>query len=46
MVDISVECPGSLGLLRPLNEHASDWFHEYVADDTQWFVSAPVVGYR
>jgi hypothetical protein len=43
MVDIAVEYHGSLYLLQPLNEQASDWLHEHVADDAQWFVSALVV---
>ena len=43
MVDIPVECHGSLFLLQPLNEHASDWLHEHVAEDAQRFVSALVV---
>jgi hypothetical protein len=43
MVDISIENHGSLFLLQPLNENASDWLHEHVAEDAQWFVSALVV---
>jgi hypothetical protein len=46
MVDISVEYHGSLYLLQPLNESASDWLHEHVAEDAQWFVSALVVEHR
>ena len=43
MVDITVEYHGSLYLLQPLNENASDWLHVHVAEDAQWFVSALVV---
>jgi len=43
MVDISVQFHGSLYLLQPLNEHASDWLHAHVADDVRWFVPALVV---
>jgi hypothetical protein len=41
--DITVEHPGSIFLLQPLNETASDWLHEHVAAGAQWFVSAVVV---
>jgi len=41
--DISVEHHGSIFLLQPLNESASDWLHEHIAEDAQWFVSALVV---
>ncbi len=41
--DTAVEKHGSLFLLQPLNESASDWLHEHVAEDAQWFVSALVV---
>jgi hypothetical protein len=43
MVDISVEYHSSLYLLQPLNENASDWLYEHVADDAQWFMTALVV---
>jgi hypothetical protein len=43
MADIAVEYHGSLYLLQPLTEHASDWLHEHVAENAQWFISALVV---
>jgi hypothetical protein len=43
MVDIAVQYHGSLFLLQPLTTHASDWLHEHVPGDAQWFVSALVV---
>ena len=43
MADIAVEYHGSLYLLQPITERASDWLHEHVAKDAQWFVSALVV---
>jgi hypothetical protein len=41
--DLTVENHSSLVLLQPLTGRASDWLHEHVADDAQWFVSALVV---
>jgi hypothetical protein len=46
MVDIQVEYPGSLYLLQPLTEQASDWLHEHVAEDAQWFGSPLVLDPR
>ena len=45
-VDISVEEHGSIFLLRPLNDDASDWLHEHVAEDAQWFMGALAVEHR
>ena len=44
--DISIEEHGSIFLLRPLNEQASDWLHEHVAEDAQWLRGALVVEHR
>jgi hypothetical protein len=46
MVDIRGENHGSLYLLQPLTEQASDWLHQHVAENAQWFAWALVVEHR
>ena len=43
MADVKIENHGSLVLLRPLTEAASDWLDENISEDAQHFGGAVVV---
>jgi len=43
MADVNIENHGSLVLLRPLTEAASDWLDENISEDAQHFGGAVVV---
>ena len=43
MADVKIENHGSLVLLRPLTEAASDWLDENISEDAQHFGAAVVV---
>ena len=43
MVDVKIENHGSLVLIRPLTEAASDWLDENISEDAQHFGGAVVV---
>jgi hypothetical protein len=46
MADVNIENHGSLVLIRPLTEAASDWLDENISEDAQHFGGAVVVGPR
>jgi hypothetical protein len=46
VVDAQVENHGTLFLVRPLTEAASDWLDDNVSDDAQYFGGALVVEHR
>ncbi len=43
MADVNIENHGSLVLIRPLTEAASDWLDENISEDAQHFGGAVVV---
>ena len=43
MADVKIENHGSLVLIRPLTEAASDWLDENISEDVQHFGGAVVV---
>jgi len=43
MADVNIESHGSLVLIRPLTEAASDWLDENISEDAQHFGGAVVV---
>jgi len=43
MADVNIENHGSLVLIRPLTEAASDWLDENISEDAQRFGGAVVV---
>ncbi len=43
MADVKIENHGSLVLIRPLTEAASDWLDENISEDAQHFGGAVVV---
>lgn len=43
VMDIQIENHGSIVLLRPLSDEASDWIDEHIPDDALWFAGALVV---
>ena len=43
MADVKIENHGSLVLIRPLTEAASDWLDENISEDAQHFSGAVVV---
>jgi hypothetical protein len=43
MSDIEIENHGSIWLVRPLTQHATEWLHVNVQADAQWFGGALVV---
>ena len=43
MADVKIENHGSLVLIRPLTEAASDWLDENISEDAQHFGAAVVV---
>ena len=43
MPDVNIENHGSLVLIRPLTEAASDWLDENISEDAQHFGGAVVV---
>jgi hypothetical protein len=41
--DIWILAQGTLSLVRPLTQTASEWISEHVQDDSQWFGPAVLV---
>ena len=44
--DFSLADRGSLAIITPLTEQATEWVDEFISDETQWFGGGFVVEHR